>query len=361
VKSIWSDDKKGGNTMTRRISVSGTGRIGRLLIRNLFSSYSNQLKLAAINSIYPVETVAHLLKYDTVHGTWDADISIQDGNLLINGNLVQIVSEREPENIPWGQMNIDIVIDATGKFNDRQGAQKHLASGASAVIITAPGKQMDFTVVMGVNDHLLDLSKHTILSAASCTTNCVAPLLSILDQAFRVKRGWMTTVHSYTSDQNHIDNPHKDLRRARSCTQSIIPTTTGVGKALVDVLPHLASNIEGISIRVPTQDVSLVDLTVQVAREVSQEEVKSVFYTAANGKLSHYVGYTEEPLVSADFIGNAKSAIVDGLSIMTVENQIKILAWYDNEWAYSCRVIELAQAVNERMGKTWKTPVALKH
>lgn len=352
---------KGGNTMIRKLGISGTGRIGRLLIRNMLSNKHNQLKLVAINSIYPVETVAHLLKYDTIHRSWNADISIQDGNLLINGDIIQIISEREPERIPWGTLGIDIAIDATGKFNDRQGAQKHLSAGASTVIVTAPGKNMDFTVVMGVNDHLLDLSKHTILSAASCTTNCVAPLLSIMDQAFQVKRGWMTTIHSYTSDQNHLDNPHKDLRRARSCTQSIVPTTTGVGKALVDVLPHLASYIEGISIRVPTQDVSLVDLTVQVAREVSLDEVKSVFHAAANGKLSHYVGYIEEPLVSSDFIGNEKSAIVDGLSIMTVENQIKILAWYDNEWAYACRVIELAQAVNERMDKKWKSPVALKH
>lgn len=351
--------RKGGNTMVRQIGISGTGRIGRMLIRKMLSSKHHQLKLGVINSTYPVETVAHLLKYDTVHGTWSADISIKDGSLLINGDLIQIVSQRDPESIPWEQMNVDIVIDATGKFNDRQGAQKHIAAGASTVIVTAPGKQMDFTVVMGVNDHLLDLSKHTILSAASCTTNCVAPILSILDQAFQVKRGWMTTVHSYTSDQKHIDNPHKDLRRARACTQSIVPTTTGVGKALADVLPHLAPYIEGISIRVPTQDVSLIDLTVQVARKVSPDEVKSVLHTAANETLSHYVNYIEEPLVSADFIGCDKSAVVDGLSIMAVENQIKVLAWYDNEWAYACRVIELAQAVNERMGKTWQSPLAL--
>jgi glyceraldehyde 3-phosphate dehydrogenase len=342
----------------RKIGISGTGRIGRLLIRKMFSSKQNQLKLVAINSIYPIETIAHLLKYDTIHGTWNADISIQDGNLLINGDFIHIVSEREPENIPWGQMDIDIVIDATGKFNDRQGAQRHISAGASTVIITAPGKNMDFTVVMGVNDHLLDLSKHTILSAASCTTNCVAPVLSILDKAFQVKRGWMTTVHAYTSDQKHIDNPHKDLRRARACTQSIVPTTTGVGKALVDVLPHLASYIEGISVRVPTQDVSLVDLTVQVEREVSLDEVKSVFNKAVKEEFSHYVGYIEEPLVSADFIGCDKSAVVDGLSIMAVENQIKILAWYDNEWAYACRVFDLAKTVNERMRKPWNSPMA---
>ncbi|MBT2649416.1 type I glyceraldehyde-3-phosphate dehydrogenase [Bacillus sp. ISL-34] len=339
--------RKGGDTMERKIGISGTGRIGRMLVRKILSDPNNTLKLVAINSIYPADTVAHLLKYDSVHGTWDTDISVQNGNLLIDGNLIQIVSEFDPENIPWRLMNVDIVIDATGKFNHRQGAQKHLVAGASHVIVTAPGEQIDLTVVMGVNDHLLNPSKHTILSAASCTTNCVAPLLNILDQAFQVKRGWMTTVHSLTSDQKHIDNPHKDLRRARACTQSIIPTTTGVGKALVDVLPHLASYIEGISIRVPTQDVSLVDLTVQVSREVSVDEVKSIFLKAS--KENPYINYTQEPLVSTDFIGCDKSAIVDGLSIITAENQIKILAWYDNEWAYACRVIDLAQAIHERL------------
>ena len=340
---------KGDNKLEGRIGISGTGRIGRMLIRKVLSDTKVDLKLEAINSIYPAETVAHLLKYDTVHGTWDKEISVQNGNLIIDGNSIQIVSERDPANIPWRLMNVDIVMDATGQFNNREGAQKHLTAGASHVIVTAPGKDMDLTVVMGVNDHLIDLSKHTLLSAASCTTNCVAPLLNIIDQAFQVKRGWMTTVHAFTSDQKHIDNPHKDLRRARACTQSIVPTTTGVGKALVDVLPHLAPLIEGISIRVPTQNVSLVDLTVQVSKDINVDEVKSVFQEATNN--NRYVKYIEDPLVSADFIGCDKSAIVDGLSIMTAENQIKVLAWYDNEWAYACRVVDLAQAVYERMEK----------
>ncbi|CAM3956963.1 type I glyceraldehyde-3-phosphate dehydrogenase [Paenibacillus alkaliterrae] len=345
--------------MTAGLGISGMGRIGRLLVRKILSGGTGQIELKAINSVYPAETVAHLLKYDTVHGTWDAAITVKDGMLVINGHPVQVTYQREPENIGWSQMDVDVVIDATGQFNHRQGAQKHLKTGASTVIVTAPGTQMDLTVVMGVNDHLLDLSQHSILSAASCTTNCVAPLLSILDDSFQVKNGWMTTVHSFTSDQNHLDNPHKDLRRARACTQSIIPTTTGVGKALADVLPHLASIIEGISIRVPVQDVSLVDLTVQVKREVSLEEVKSAFITAANGSLSHYVGFTKEPLVSSDFIGCDKSAVVDSLSIMVMGNQIKVLAWYDNEWAYASRVIELAQTVSERMGQKWQTSLAL--
>lgn len=340
--------------MEKGIGVSGMGRIGRLLVRNLCSSASGSIFLKAINCIYPVETVAHLLKYDTVHGRWDADIAVKDGELIINGRPIRITCERDPENIPWKQLGVELVIDATGKFNDRQGTQRHAAAGASQVIVTAPGNQMDLTVVMGVNEHLYDPLRHRFISAASCTTNCLAPVLLILDQAFRVTSGWMSTVHSFTSDQNHLDNPHKDLRRARACTQSIVPTTTGVGKALTDVLPHLAPHIQGISLRVPTQDVSLIDLTVKVAREVRLDEVRSAFRTAAQGALAPYVDYIEEPLVSADFVGCTKSAVVDGLSMMAMGDQIKVLAWYDNEWAYACRVVELANLVGERTVKTWE-------
>jgi len=337
--------------MTTGIGVSGMGRIGRLLVRRLCSDPSTAAQLKAINSIYPAETVAHLLKYDTVHGTWNAQLSVQGEELHVNGHKVKVVNERDPAQIPWAGLNVGLVLDATGKFNDRAGAQKHLGAGAASVIVTAPGQQMDLTVVMGVNDGQYDPSRHTILSAASCTTNCVAPVLSILDKSFQVKRGWMTTIHAFTSDQNHLDNPHKDLRRARACTQSIIPTTTGVGKALADVIPHLAPHIEGLSIRVPTQDVSLIDLTVQAARPTTPEEVKSKLRQAAAGAFADYVDYIEEPLVSADFIGCPKSAVIDGMSVMASGDQIKVLAWYDNEWAYACRVIDLSQLVTERMGE----------
>lgn len=340
--------------MEQGIGISGMGRIGRLLVRNLFSSARYSFYLKAINCIYPVETVAHLLKYDTVHGRWDADVAVRDGQLIINGHPIQVTCEREPENIPWNKLGARLVIDATGKFNDREGALRHAAAGAAKVVITAPGQQMDLTVVMGVNDHLYDPQKHHFISAASCTTNCLAPVLQILDQAFRVQSGWMSTVHSFTSDQNHLDNPHKDLRRARACTQSIVPTSTGVGKALADVLPHLASHIQGISLRVPTQDVSLIDLTVKVAREARIDEVKKAFRTAAQGAFAPYVDYIEEPLVSADFVGCSKSAVVDGLSIMAMEDQIKVLAWYDNEWAYASRVVELVNLVGERTVNTWE-------
>ncbi|MFD0960260.1 type I glyceraldehyde-3-phosphate dehydrogenase [Paenibacillus chungangensis] len=327
------------------IGISGTGRIGRLLIRSLIEKAELTEQLKAINSTYPAETIAHLLKYDSVHGTWKADVSAEDGKLRINDRLIPCVSHRNPEEIPWKELGVQLVMDATGKFNDREGAMRHIAAGASRVIITAPGKEMDMTIVMGVNDHQFHPARHHILSAASCTTNCVAPVLKILDDNFQVKSGWMTTVHAVTSDQNLLDNPHKDLRRARACTQSIIPTSTGVRKALADVLPHLAPYVEGLSLRVPTQDVSLVDLTVQVGRSASAADVKEAFKWAAAHTFAGYVAYSEEPLVSVDYVGNSHSAIIDGLSIMQQGQQVKVLAWYDNEWAYACRVVELAGTV----------------
>ncbi|MFD0693084.1 type I glyceraldehyde-3-phosphate dehydrogenase [Paenibacillus sp. GCM10027628] len=342
--------------MTIGVGISGMGRIGRLLIRKICSDKQQAFRLVAMNSIYPVETIAHLLKYDTVHGRWDADISIRDGKLIINGIEIQVTFERDPAQLPWRELGVQLVVDATGKFNDREGAEKHISAGAKQVLITAPGKDMDLTVVMGINDHQYDPEKHRLLSAASCTTNCLSPTLHILDQAFGVQAGWMTTVHAFTSDQNHMDNPHKDLRRARACTESIVPTTTGVGKALADVLPHLAPHIQGLSLRVPTQDVSLVDLTVKVSRSpVSLDQVKSVFKSASEGKLAGYVGYTDEPLVSADYIGCSNSAVIDGPSIMVMGDQIKVLAWYDNEWGYTNRVSELVQLMAERVKQGWKT------
>ncbi|MCZ8520813.1 MULTISPECIES: type I glyceraldehyde-3-phosphate dehydrogenase [Paenibacillus] len=345
--------------VTKGIGISGMGRIGRLLVRKLFSGDESGLVLKAINCVYPAETVAHLLKYDTVHGRWDAEVGVEDGRLVINGRTVRIVGERDPEKLPWRELGVELVLDATGKFNHREGAGKHLAAGASGVILTAPGKDVDLTVVMGVNDGRYEPDRHRILSAASCTTNCLAPVLHILDSAFGVVSGWMTTVHSFTSDQNHLDNPHKDLRRARACTQSIVPTSTGVGKALGDVLPHLAPHIQGLSLRVPTQDVSLVDLTAKVKRKADAAEVRRVFREAAEGAFSRYVDYTEEPLVSVDFVGSSKSAVIDGLSIAVLDDSIKVLAWYDNEWAYACRVVELAELTAERKMQPWQNAVLI--
>lgn len=329
--------------MTISVGISGMGRIGRLLIRRAFSQEIPSFQVVAINATYPVETLAHLLKYDTVHGKWDADISFQENQLQINGHEIQIVTERDPSKLPWKQLGIELVIDATGKFNHREGAKQHLEAGADLVLATAPADEFDTTIVMGVNESTFSPEKHKLVSAASCTTNCLSPVLKILDDAFTVKNGWMTTVHSYTNDQNHLDNPHGDLRRARACTQSIVPTSTGVRKALADVLPHLAPKLNGISLRVPTPDVSLVDLTVQVSRPVTQLEVTSAFQKAAEGAMAPYVEVCQEPLVSTDFIGNDKSAIIDSASLMVSGDQIKVLAWYDNEWGYACRVINLAE------------------
>lgn len=331
--------------MNQRVAISGTGRIGRLLIRRAFTSGIPGAEVRAINSTSPAETVAHLLKYDTVHGRWDADICAENDKLVINGKAVAFVSERDPAQLPWRAHGIDIAIDATGKFKDRAGAGKHLAAGAKRVVVTSPGKDLDLTVVVGVNELSYDPERHTLMSTASCTTNCVAPVLHILDRAFGVESGWMTTVHAYTNDQNHLDNPHKDLRRARACTQSIVPTSTGVGEALSGVLPHLAPVIRGLSLRVPTQDVSLVDLTVDVRRPATKEEVRQTFRAAAQGSMAACVGYNELPLVSSDYIGNDKSAVIDGLSLMIAGRQVKVLAWYDNEWAYACRVLDFAAHV----------------
>ncbi|KIL35646.1 glyceraldehyde-3-phosphate dehydrogenase [Cohnella kolymensis] len=329
-----------------RIGLSGSGRIGRLFIRKAFSEQDSKLEITVINSLAKLPVLAHLLKFDTVHGYWDAEIIAEEDALVINGRRVPVISEPLPDKIPWQHYGVSIVVDATGKFNDRQGAQQHLSAGAERVIITAPGRGMDLTVVMGVNEEAYDPSSHYLLSAASCTTNCLAPVLHIMDQAFGVEHGWMTTVHSFTNDQNHLDNSHKDLRRARSCTQSIIPTTTGVSKALSGILPHLADRVQGQSIRVPTVNVSLLDLQLDLQKPgVSADDVRHAIRTAIAGPMGKYVDYTDLPLVSVDYVGNSKSAVVDGLSLTVHGQGVKLLAWYDNEWAYTCRVYDLAHYV----------------
>lgn len=328
------------------IGISGMGRIGRLLVRKMMSDPTISQYLKAVNSLHPAETIAHLLKYDTVHGTWDADIEIGDHSIIINGHHIAFVMERDPSKLAWSSHGVEIAIDATGKFTDRIGAGSHLAAGASKVIVTAPGNGLDLTVVMGVNHDLYDTDKHRLLSAASCTTNCVAPILKVLDDAFKVKSGWVTTVHAFTNDQQHLDNPHIDLRRARACGQSIIPTKTGIGKALVEVLPHLAPVVQGMALRVPVPDVSAVDLVAQLSREVTVDDVKDAFKQAMKGTYVGIVAINEEPLVSSDYIGNSHSVVVDGLSLMAAGEQLKLLAWYDNEWGYASRVIDLAMHVD---------------
>lgn len=330
--------------MTATIAINGFGRIGRMVFRQAI--LMDDVKILAVNASYPAETLAHLIKYDTNHGTFDGEVSAEENALIVNGKRVQLVSERDPLKLPWKEMGIDIVIEATGKFNARDKAAQHLEAGAKKVILTAPGKNEDIMIVMGVNEDKLDIEKHDVISNASCTTNCLAPVAKVLDESFGIVNGLMTTVHSYTNDQRNLDNPHKDLRRARSCAQSIIPTSTGAAKALSQVLPNLEGKLHGMALRIPTPNVSLVDLVVDVERDVTVEEVNEAFITAAGGELAGIVSFTMEPLVSSDFNTTTQSAIIDGLSTLVMGNRkVKVLAWYDNEWGYSARVIDLTKKV----------------
>jgi glyceraldehyde 3-phosphate dehydrogenase len=343
--------------MKARIAINGFGRIGRMVFRKAIME--DKLEIAAINASYPAETLAHLIKYDSIHGPFNGEVIALESELIVNGKRVKLLSNRNPEQLPWGEMGVDIVIEATGKFNSREKASLHLDAGAKKVILTAPGKNEDVTIVMGVNDDMLDIEQHQIISNASCTTNCLAPVAKVLDEKFGIENGLMTTIHSYTNDQKNIDNPHKDLRRARACAQSIIPTTTGAAKALALVLPQLKGKLHGLSLRVPTPNVSLVDLVVDLKKNVTAEEVNNAFIEAANGPLKGILGFTTEPLVSVDFNSNEHSAIIDGLTTMVMgTNKVKVLAWYDNEWGYSCRVVDLTLHVAKEMVKIARVKVS---
>ncbi|MGN1402570.1 MAG: glyceraldehyde-3-phosphate dehydrogenase [Bacillus sp. (in: firmicutes)] len=336
--------------MKTRIAINGFGRIGRMVFRKMVTD--DTMEIVAVNALYPPATLAHLIKYDTNHGKFDGDVFAEDNALVVNGKRIELISNRNPEELPWEQLKIDIVIEATGKFNERDRAALHLKAGAKKVILTAPGKNEDVTIVMGVNEEQLDVSEHAIISNASCTTNCLAPVAKVLNEKFGIENGLVTTVHAYTNDQNNIDNPHKDLRRARACAQSIIPTTTGAAKALSLVLPELKGKLHGMALRVPTSNVSLVDLVVDLKKPVTAEQINEAFRASAESSMDGIIEYTEEPLVSIDFNTNPHSSIIDGLSTMVIgDNKVKILAWYDNEWGYSCRVADLAKHVAEQMSK----------
>lgn len=334
--------------MTVSIAINGFGRIGRMVFRQAI--LMDDITISAVNASYPAETLAHLIKYDTNHGIFQGDVSHEEDALIVNGKRVQLVNERDPLLLPWKEMGIDIVIEATGKFNAREKAALHLEAGARKVILSAPGKNADVTIVMGVNDEALEIDKHDVISNASCTTNCLAPVAKVLNDAFGIENGLMTTVHSYTNDQKNLDNPHKDLRRARACAQSIIPTSTGAAKALSLVLPELEGKLHGMALRVPTPNVSLVDLVVDVKQDVTAEQVNEAFVNASENGLTGILTLTMDPLVSVDFNTTEQSAIVDGLSTMVIGNRkVKVLAWYDNEWGYSARVVDLAKKVAKSM------------
>ncbi|ARJ49980.1 glyceraldehyde-3-phosphate dehydrogenase [Staphylococcus lutrae] len=328
--------------MTTKIAINGLGRIGRMVLRVALNR--EDIEVVAINASYPPETIAHLIKYDTTHGRFNQTVEATEAGIVVNGKKIQLVSDRNPENLPWKDLNIDVVVEATGKFNHGDQAQAHIRAGAKKVILTGPSKGGDVqTIVKGVNDQALDAMRYDIFSNASCTTNCLAPVAKLLNDHFGIENGLMTTVHAVTNDQNNLDNPHKDLRRARAAFESIIPTSTGAAKALALVLPELEGKLHGMALRVPTKNVSLVDLVVDLKQPVTKEQVNEIFQS---NDLGGVVAVSDEPLVSDDFTTDAHSAIVDTPSTIVMgSHKVKVLAWYDNEWGYSNRVIDVLQMI----------------
>ncbi|MGE5554598.1 MAG: ArsJ-associated glyceraldehyde-3-phosphate dehydrogenase [Betaproteobacteria bacterium] len=333
--------------MTVRVGINGFGRIGRLVFRAGIGR--KDIEFVAVNDLTDAATNAHLFKYDSVHGRYQGEVKGEGDRLIVDGKAVKVFAERDPAAIRWSEVGADIVIESTGRFTNGEEAAKHLAGGAKKVIISAPAKNEDLTVVMGVNEDKYDPAKHRILSNASCTTNCLAPVAKVLHEEFGIRRGFMTTVHAYTNDQKILDQVHKDLRRARAAGVSIIPTTTGAAKAIGLVLPELKGKLDGFAMRVPTADVSVVDLVAELDQAVTVDSVNAALRKAAEGRLKGILGYSEEPLVSMDFRGDSRSSIVDALSTMVIGgNFVKVVAWYDNEWGYSCRVVDLAAYVGAR-------------
>ncbi len=333
--------------MTVKLGINGFGRIGRLALRAAASR--SDVEVTAINGTAEPKVLAHLFQFDSVHGVYPGQVSYTEDKLIIEGREIAVLSDKDPANLPWSQWGADVIIESTGRFTEAEKAKAHFAGGARKVIITAPAKGEDITIVMGINEEKYDAASHHIISNASCTTNCLAPVAKVLHQRFGIHRGLMTTVHSYTNDQKVLDNRHKDLRRARAGAMSIIPTTTGAAKAVSLVLPELAGKLKGMAMRVPTPNVSVVDLVAELDTAVTVEDVNSAWKEAADTGMKGIVQYTDLPLVSIDFNGNPHSAIVDGLSTMVLEdNMVKVIAWYDNEWGYSMRVVDLAAYIGKR-------------
>ncbi len=335
--------------MATRVAINGFGRIGRNILRAA-KKHGADLDFVAINDITDSETLAHLLRYDSVHGKYEGEVEATEGGLKVDGDEIRVTAEKDPANLPWKDLEVDIVFEATGRFTKREDAAKHLDAGARKVIITAPAKGEDVTIVLGVNQEKYDPAQHHVISNASCTTNALAPVVKVLVDRFGFRRGLMNTVHAYTNDQRILDLPHKDLRRARAAAMSIIPTTTGAAKATALVIPEVKGKLDGISMRVPTPDVSIVDLTAEVEQATSVDAVNEAFREASQTNLKGILAVSEEPLVSVDYTGNPASSIVDALSTFVVDDRlVKVLAWYDNEWGYSLRCVDLARYIAERM------------
>ena len=332
--------------MTTRIGINGFGRIGRQSLKAILENHADELEIVAVNDLTDTKTNAHLLKYDSTYGHFPGTVEATEDSLIVNGHKIKVIAQRDPAQIPWGDLGVDLVIESTGLFTNAEKASAHIKGGAKKVIISAPAKGEDITVVLGVNEDKYDPAKHNIISNASCTTNCLAPVAKVLNNTFGIERGMMTTVHSYTNDQRIQDQVHKDLRRARAAAVSIIPTTTGAARALSLVIPELKGRVDGLSLRVPTLTVSIVDFVINAKKETSVEEVNNAFKEAEKGAMKGILGFTDEPLVSADFRGDPRSSIVDGLSTQVIGGDlIKVLAWYDNEWGYSNRVADLTAFV----------------
>jgi len=327
-----------------KIGINGFGRIGRNVFRAALNN--SEVEVVAVNDLTDTKTLAHLLKYDTTHGTFEATVEAKEGALIVNGREIKVFAERNPENLPWASVGAEIVVESTGIFTAKEKAEAHLKGGAKKVIISAPATNEDITIVMGVNEDKYDAASHTIISNASCTTNCLAPFAKVLNDKFGIVKGMMTTIHSYTNDQSVLDLPHKDLRRARAAAENIIPSSTGAAKAVSLVLPELKGKLNGMAMRVPTPNVSVTDLVAELKVNVTVEEVNAALKAAADGPLKGIMNYNELPLVSSDYNSDPASSTIDGLSTMVVEgNMVKVVSWYDNEWGYSNRVVDLVSFV----------------
>lgn len=336
--------------MAIKVGINGFGRIGRQVFKAIRDTYSDSLEVVAVNDIGDVPTMAHLLKYDSNYGKFDGTVEVVEGGLNIDGKLLKVLAERDPANLPWGDLGVSIVVESTGLFTQAEKAGAHLKAGAKKVIISAPAKGEDLTIVLGVNEDKYDPAKHHIISNASCTTNCLAPAAKVVNDNFGIVKGLMTTIHAYTNDQRILDLPHKDLRRARAAAMSIIPTTTGAARAVALVIPELKGKFDGYALRVPISTVSLVDFTAQVEKETTTEELRAALKAAATGPMKHVMDYVEEPLVSIDYKGNPASSSIDAeLCMVLGGNMVKVVTWYDNEWGYSNRTADLAYLMASKL------------
>ena len=332
-----------------KIGVNGFGRIGRLVLRAAIEKNFPEIEFVAFNDITDAKTLAHLFKYDSNYGIYPGKVEAKEGAIVVDGKEYKVFAEKDPKNLPWKSLGVDIVVESTGLFTEAAKAAAHIEAGAKKVVISAPAKGEDATIVMGVNEDMYDPKKHNIISNASCTTNCLAPMAKVLDDTFGIKRGLMTTIHAYTNDQRILDAPHKDLRRARAAALSMIPTTTGAAKAIGKVIPSLNGKMNGLAIRVPTSSVSLMDLVVELEKPADEKTINAAFKSASEGKLKGILEYCDEPLVSKDFFKNPHSCIFDALSTYIIEGtMVKVMGWYDNEWAYSCRVVDLIRYMVKR-------------